>query len=259
MRAAFVPDAERGSPRLTRSQSVRLVAALELGRRQETENRAVARVRLRGPRDVFDHCRWMEDLFVEEFHILALDSQHQVVKDVLISRGILNSSLVHPREVFAEAIRYRSAAIVLVHNHPSGDPTPSPDDRIVTDQLVQSGRLLDIPVQDHLVIGHAGSYTSFAEAGLLWGRVLWIKTSRYFPRLTLSNSGGNDPIRSRRIELLRALASMRPRWLLYLNLRGPRQAFIDRISDWIHENVVITYRDGSTNRADHEDWPRKDW
>lgn len=167
MRSSFTPSVADPRYQLTRSQAVRLVAALELGRRQETEGRPLARVKLRGPRDVSDYCHWMEELMVEEFHILALNSQHQVVKDVLISRGILNSSLVHPREVFAEAIRYRSAAIVLVHNHPSGDPTPSPDDRIVTDQLIQAGRLLDIPVHDHVVIGGSGSYTSFAEAGLL--------------------------------------------------------------------------------------------
>jgi len=85
---------------------------------------------------------------------------------VLVSRGILNSSLVHPREVFREAIAERAASIVLVHNHPSGDPTPSPDDRAITSQLVAAGRLLDIPINDHLVIGR-GRYISFAEAGLL--------------------------------------------------------------------------------------------
>jgi len=103
---------------------------------------------------------------VEEFHIAILDSQHRLERDVLISRGILNGSLVHPREVFREAIAERAAALVLIHNHPSGDPTPSPDDREVTAQLVAAGRLLDIPVQDHIVIGR-GRYLSFAEAGLL--------------------------------------------------------------------------------------------
>ena len=85
---------------------------------------------------------------------------------MLVSRGILNSSLVHPREVFREAIAERAASLVLVHNHPSGDPTPSPDDRAITAQLVAAGRLLDIPIQDHLVIGR-GRFVSFAEAGLL--------------------------------------------------------------------------------------------
>jgi DNA repair protein RadC len=79
---------------------------------------------------------------------------------------LLNSSLVHPREVFREAIAENAAAIILIHNHPSGDPTPSPDDRITTEQLVQAGRVLDIPVHDHIIIGR-GRYLSFAEAGLL--------------------------------------------------------------------------------------------
>ena len=108
----------------------------------------------------------LEDLPVEEFHVAVLDAQHRLERDVTVTRGILNSSLVHPREVFREAIAERAAAIILVHNHPSGDPTPSPDDRTVTEQLVAAGRLLDIPVHDHVIIGR-GRYASFAEAGLL--------------------------------------------------------------------------------------------
>ncbi|MGI9077531.1 MAG: JAB domain-containing protein, partial [Gemmatimonadaceae bacterium] len=80
--------------------------------------------------------------------------------------GIRNPSLVRPRGFFREAIAEPAAAIVLVHNHPSGDPTPSADDRLVTDQLVAAGRLLDIPVHDHIIIGR-GRYVSFAEKGFL--------------------------------------------------------------------------------------------
>jgi len=104
----------------------------------------------------------------EVFWVLCLDAQHRVASDgvQVITRGILNSSLVHPREVFREAILRNAAAIVLCHNHPSGDPTPSADDRVVTEQLAAAGRLLDIPVHDHVIIaGHR--YTSFAESGLL--------------------------------------------------------------------------------------------
>jgi len=124
-------------------------------------------VPLRSPRDVFSaFASRLEDLTVEEFHIAILDSQHRLERDVTVTRGILNSSLVHPREVFREAIAEHAAAIILVHNHPSGDPTPSADDRLVTDQMVAAGRLLDIPVHDHVIVGR-GRYTSFAEAGLL--------------------------------------------------------------------------------------------
>lgn len=122
---------------------------------------------LRSPRDVAAFCApTMEQLPVEEMHVLILNSQHHLERDVMVTRGILNSSLVHPREVFRAAIAERAAAIILVHNHPSGDPTPSSDDRMVTDQLVAAGRLLDIPVHDHVIIGH-GRYTSFAETGLI--------------------------------------------------------------------------------------------
>lgn len=124
---------------------------------------------IRSPNDVF---RRMEPYAaretVEVFWILALNSQHHLIEGapVVVSRGILNSSLVHPREVFIPAILARAAAVILCHNHPSGDPTPSTDDRAVTKQLVAAGKLLDIPVHDHVIIGGT-RYSSFAEAGLL--------------------------------------------------------------------------------------------
>ena len=141
-------------------------AALELGRRMGAESREDG-APVRSPRDVVElFAARLEDLPVEEFHVAVLDSQHRLERDIMVTRGILNSSLVHPREVFREAIAERAAAIILVHNHPSGDPTPSADDRVVTEQLVAAGRLLDIPVHDHVIVGR-GRYTSFAEAGLL--------------------------------------------------------------------------------------------
>jgi DNA repair protein RadC len=148
------------------ARAVAIHAALELGRRMAAEAREEG-APMRSPRDVYAaFAARLEDLAVEEFHVAILDSQHRLERDVLITRGILNSSLVHPREVFREAISERAAAIILVHNHPSGDPTPSADDRLVTEQLVSAGRLLDIPVHDHVIIGR-GRYVSFAEAGLL--------------------------------------------------------------------------------------------
>jgi DNA repair protein RadC len=148
------------------ARAVAIHAALELGRRMASEAREEG-APLRSPREVFAaFAPRLEDLSVEEFHVAVLDSQHRLERDITITRGILNSSLVHPREVFREAIAERAAAIVLVHNHPSGDPTPSPDDRLVTEQLVAAGRLLDIPVHDHVIVGR-GRYLSFAEAGLL--------------------------------------------------------------------------------------------
>ena len=148
------------------ARAVTVHAALELGRRLASETRDDG-APVRSPRDVARlFAPRLEDLPVEEFHVAILDAQHRLERDVTITRGLLTSSLVHPREVFREAIAERAAALILVHNHPSGDPTPSADDRLVTEQLVAAGKLLDIPVHDHIIIGR-GRYTSFAEAGLL--------------------------------------------------------------------------------------------
>ena len=139
---------------------------MELGRRAATEADPAPQ-RVGGPADVHRYyAPTLRDLAVEEFHVLALGSQSQILADLLITRGILNSSLVHPREVFRAAIAEAAAGIIVVHNHPSGDPTPSADDRSVTRQLVDAGRLLDLPVYDHVIVG-GERYVSFAEAGLL--------------------------------------------------------------------------------------------
>ncbi len=166
-RLAGRPTAELAQvPGVGRAKAARLAAAMELGRRVGAEADPPPE-RIRGPADVHRYyAPRVRDLAVEEFHVLALGSQSQVLGDLLITRGILNSSLVHPREVFRAAIAEAAAGIIVVHNHPSGDPTPSADDREVTRQLVEAGRLLDLPVHDHVIV--AGErYVSFAEAGLL--------------------------------------------------------------------------------------------
>ncbi len=141
-------------------------AALELGRRLAGEARG-AGPPLRTPREVAAVFQArLQEAPVEEFHVAILNAQHRLERDVLVTRGLLDASLVHPREVFREAIAERAAAVILVHNHPSGDPTPSAEDRSVTAQLVAAGRLLDIPVHDHVIVGR-GRYVSFAEAGWL--------------------------------------------------------------------------------------------
>jgi DNA repair protein RadC len=103
---------------------------------------------------------------VEVMYALLLDAQNRVRALVEVSRGTLNSSLVHPREVFRLAIVYGAAGVIVGHNHPSGQPNPSTDDKAVTAQLVDAGRLLDIPLYDHVIIADDG-YFSFVEAGLL--------------------------------------------------------------------------------------------
>ena len=124
---------------------------------------------MRSPRDVYEYMApYAAREVCESFWILPLDSQHRASRagPAVITRGILNSSLVHAREVFVVAILSSAAALILVHNHPSGDPTPSADDRAVTKALVAAGKLLEIDVLDHVIIG-ANQFTSFAEDGLL--------------------------------------------------------------------------------------------
>ena len=147
-------------------KGARLLAAFEVGARLAGEDRPAA-PRIREPEDVARLFQpRLRDLQVEEFHLLALDSQSQVLRQVLVTRGLLNSSLVHPREVFRAAIAEAAAGIIVVHNHPSGDPTPSTEDRTITRQLAEAGRLLDLPLYDHVVIA-GDRFVSFAAAGLL--------------------------------------------------------------------------------------------
>lgn len=146
--------------------AARVLAALELGRRAAREV-AAEQPRIRGPADVHDVCApALRDLKQEEFRVLLLTTQHAVFREIVVTRGVLDASVVHPREVFRDAIAESAAAVILVHNHPSGDPTPSGEDRAVTRQLVEAGRLVGIPVLDHVVVGD-GRWVSFSEAGLL--------------------------------------------------------------------------------------------
>lgn len=102
----------------------------------------------------------------ERFLVLCLDSRRRLLKSEEVSRGTLTSSLVHPREVFAVAIREAAASILVAHNHPSGDPAPSDEDLTVTKRLEEAGRLLGIPLDDHLIIGR-GSFLSLKSMGLI--------------------------------------------------------------------------------------------
>jgi DNA repair protein RadC len=160
--------AKRPIPFLTAVRGVGLAravlvhAALELGRRMAIEEDASV-PKIFGGLDIFRHyMTQLADLPVEEFHVGILDTQLQLRSDVLVSRGTLNSTPVHPREVFRQAIAEGAYAVILVHNHPSGDPTPSAMDLKLTEQLVQAGNMLDIPVLDHIIIGQRG-YSSMAD------------------------------------------------------------------------------------------------
>jgi DNA repair protein RadC len=147
------------------SKAISIIAAFETGRRTMTT--VQRKDALTSPADVFQYCHpRMMDLTVEVFSVLLLDSANHLQRDVRVSKGILNSSLVHPREVFRPAIIEPSAAVILVHNHPSGNPEPSAEDIAITRQIVESGKIIGIPVHDHIIITR-DNYTSFAEKGLL--------------------------------------------------------------------------------------------
>jgi DNA repair protein RadC len=143
-----------------------LRAALELGARLVREPLDVG-VKVSSPEQVAAHYgprmrRYRQEVFV----VLLLDARQRVIGDVEVHRGSLDQSLVHPREVFAPALRESAAAILVLHNHPSGDPTPSEEDREVTLRLAQAGEILGVRLVDHVVIG-AGEHRSLSRAGLL--------------------------------------------------------------------------------------------
>ena len=160
------PNELAATPGIGPARACALVAAFELGRRATAEP-ARRSTRIRGPRDVFLRLGpTLRDRKQEEFWALYLDTQNRILSERRITVGLLNSSLVHPREVFSPAISLAAASCILAHNHPSGDPDPSPEDLEVTQQLVESGRLLGIPVRDHIVLGD-GAFVSLLERGLL--------------------------------------------------------------------------------------------
>ncbi len=148
------------------AKGVQIKAALELGRRIASSFRLETRS-ISSPKDVADYL--MEEMRYyqkEYFKAVFLNTKNQVISTEIISIGSLNSSIVHPREIFCAAVKKASASVILVHNHPSGDPTPSREDIEVTKRIVQAGEIIGVSVLDHLIIGE-GRYYSFRESGLI--------------------------------------------------------------------------------------------
>lgn len=121
---------------------------------------------IRGPQDVFERVIDMQHLPVEQFRVLYLNTKNGVIAEETVSQGTINAALVGPRELFHRAVRLMAAIVILVHNHPSGDPAPSREDIALTKDLAAAGNILGIAVADHLIIGK-GQYVSFKEKGLL--------------------------------------------------------------------------------------------
>jgi DNA repair protein RadC len=153
-------------PGLGRAKAARLLAALELGARAASD--------ALNPRPIFrtpeEAARYLLPRYglrpVEVFGVLALDVRHRLRREVVVSMGSVNGSVVHPREVFSLAISSRASGVLLFHNHPSGDPEPSSDDLALTRRLASAGGLIGIDVLDHLILG-AGRFVSLKSRGVL--------------------------------------------------------------------------------------------
>ena len=144
------------------ARAAQVLAAIELGRRTLTRN-AGERPRLVSPRAVAEYLLpQFGSRTVEHFGVLLLDTKHRAVRASVLSIGTLDASIVHPREVFREATAVGAAVIVLFHNHPSGDPEPSPDDVELTNRMVAAGVLMGIHVIDHVILAET-RYYSFRE------------------------------------------------------------------------------------------------
>ncbi len=164
---------QRAPKELTRVQGVgpakaaKLMAAFEAGRRVESQRRDDERVQVTSPDDVADvYGPLMRDLKKEVFKVVHLNTANVIIDDYTVSEGGLASSVVEPRAVFEQAILDNAAAVICLHNHPSGNPEPSREDIRITRQLVEAGETMGIPVHDHLII--AGTeHTSLAERGVI--------------------------------------------------------------------------------------------
>jgi DNA repair protein RadC len=166
-RAGFEEIAARRG--MGEAKTAQLKAALEIGRRLLLTSRE-ERFQIRSPSDAAQLMMVeMAHLDQEHLRAICLDTKNRVQKVQTVYIGSLNASAVRIGEVFKEAVRLNSAAIIVVHNHPSGDPAPSPEDTLVTRQIVEAGKLLDVEVLDHLVVG-SGRFVSMRERGLGFAR-----------------------------------------------------------------------------------------
>ena len=153
-------------PGVGEAKAAQLKAALELGKRA-LAGPLTKGAKITSSRDLFTHYHpTLRELRHEVFKVILLDAKHAILRDATVSEGSLTLSIVHPREVFTLAVKESAAAVIFLHNHPSGDPTPSQEDHVLTARLVSAGEVLGIRVLDHLVVGD-GRYVSFADQGWL--------------------------------------------------------------------------------------------
>ena len=153
-------------PGIGAAQASRVLAGIELGRRTLTR-RAAERPQFRLPKDAAVHLLPRYGAHpVERFGALLLDTKHRLLRTYIISEGGLDTTLAHPREVFRAAVAGGAAGVIVFHNHPSGDPTPSPDDHQLTQRLAKAGTIIGVALVDHVVLAD-GVYWSFKEHGMI--------------------------------------------------------------------------------------------
>ena len=149
-------------------KAITITAAIEFGRRLYARQASGDITSIRQPEDAANwYLHRLRYVQQEEFHVLLLSTKHQVLASCCVAVGTMDAALVDPRKVFQEALRHQAAALILAHNHPSGDPSPSKEDIALTLRLAEAGKLLELPVLDHIIIGD-GRFVSLKEKGLLY-------------------------------------------------------------------------------------------
>lgn len=150
-----------------KDKAATLLAAFELSRRILVQSKWFSDKKVTSPQEIADiFIPLLRDETREKFLVVCLNSANKIIRYETISIGNLNSSVVHPREIFKAAIKNNSASIILLHNHPSGNPEPSNEDISITRKIVDSGKIMDIPVFDHIIVA-GNTYTSFVEKRIL--------------------------------------------------------------------------------------------
>jgi DNA repair protein RadC len=146
-----------------KAKAAKIAAVSELAKRSE---KTTAQVQIKNPQEAFNHFKYLASKEQEECYVLHLNTKHHIIKEELVFRGTINQATIHPRELFKSAIRENAFSIIIIHNHPSGDPMPSVEDLEITKIIKEVGELVGIHVIDHVIIGK-GKYFSFEEQGLL--------------------------------------------------------------------------------------------
>jgi DNA repair protein RadC len=149
-------------PGIDERKACAVIAAFELGRRYH----GGMLKKVKTAADAFPIVAHYSDRKQEHFIVMSLNGAHEVLAVRVVSIGLLDRTIVHPREIFADPLSDRAAAIIVAHNHPSGQLEPSEEDQKITLRLVEAGKLLGIPLLDHIIIGRDGGYFSFVESGM---------------------------------------------------------------------------------------------